>query len=160
MPYNSINWVECSKIYVNSDNPVFPAIENTAGYINTVTGYGPYINTWMEVDVTSYGVPQDATAIFLSGRLIITQGLFQQSPNMTVLYAAPSSDIPSTMYQIQAISNSSQGGERQDFSTWVPLENGKFKMLWNTPGNLDPWVFRYPNYASYGLNTSIQAYAK
>ena len=149
-------WQQLTETHCIDDNNVIPAIENNYGYINTHTGYGPYINTWMEVDTTIYGVPADAKAVFLIGRLIITGGSASQSPNMTVLFAKPSSTISQSVYQIQATGK----GVRQPFSTWVPLENGKYKFLWNTPGNPDPWQNRWPTYAAYGLNTTIQCWAR
>lgn len=151
-------WHELEEIHCSDDNNTLPAIENAAGYINTATGYGPYINTWATVDVTTYGVPADAKAVFLMGRLLLSANSTPHKQIMTVLFAKPSSTVSSSVYQIQAVKDSNITAVRTNFATWVPLENGEFKFLWNTPGSVEPWANKSHGY--YGMNTTIQCWAK
>ncbi len=155
-------YTQTSQVHCSHDNNVEPTIENMTGYINTSTssGYGAYTDTWMEVDVTSLGVPTDAKWIWVHGRLLITLGSTTQSPNMTVLFAKPSSTVNTTKYQLQAIANNAVGGVRQTFATMIPLENGKYKYRWSVNGGLDPWSYRNPSYAVYGMNMTIDCWGK
>lgn len=169
-----MTFAQCAEVHVCSDNATFPVIESGPGYINTVTGYGPYTRShfpagsqeqaWCEVDLYArMGIPIDAKGVFVSGTWGFTPGATSQ-PNLVLIaaFAKPSSALTTAYYMMRTTVT------RSTFSTWIPLENGKYKFWWDNAvngytdgsGNVDPWVYRHPTYASYLLNFTVQAWSR
>lgn len=147
-------WVEGHAIGVSTDNSKRPSVLFT----NTIASqYHPPANVWYTVDVTRWGVPSDALAVFLSGMLIITHGTREETCNLTLALRAPGSNLDSGNYSGQVIEAHVGGGQRSTFSSWVPVKSGRFEWSWNT----SQWTGEnWPAECSYGLNMSLQAYLR
>lgn len=137
--------------------------------------------TWTQIDLTRYGVPTDAKFVFLSGLSIISHGYTLENANIFSSYRRPgsNSDPLCEKYMTQAqdtrdgtppggpylmrsngsIYSMPSGSSRSNFALWAPVANGKLEFCYRiqtnaaNPGN-------YPNFSSYGLNASIQGWAR
>lgn len=145
------DWVEGSIFGITADNPQEPQVLR----LNTYKGYGPKPGEWVTVDVTEHGVPADAVAVFLAGRLLTTHGQQNETCHMWLTLRAPGSDHPGNWKIAQIIEPHQGGGQRDNMATWVPVRDGKFEAQWNTsttPG--------YPARCSYGMDIKMQAYVR
>ena len=140
-------------IHVRSGNTKDPVIM----WANTYHSPEPEPDMWHEVDVTEYGVPADATAVFLSGLLIITHGTDPAICDMHLTLRAPSDPLEPTngKYQFQVVEAHVGGGQRTNFDTYVPIEDGKFEFYWSR----NTWE-QWPYGCAYGFNVSLQAYVR
>lgn len=144
-------WVEGTSIGV----PVGNAKHPQALFANSYSGAGPAAGVWTRVFTDQYGVPPDAKAVFLSGILIITHGMAQETADLTVAFRACGNDLPAAAYSGQTVEAHVGGGQRSGVATWVPLDRGCFEWVWNrsTQG-------QWPNNSAYGVNLSLQAYVR
>lgn len=137
----------------NADEITVADFDNTYTlFINTYTGDG--ISTypmgkWNSIDVSEY-VSDNATAIFLSGILIITHGVTPECADLRVYFRKPGSSRHAFGQVIEA---SIANGQRSTYSTWVPIENGIFEFQWWVPV-LSIW----PTYSAYGINLLMESY--
>ena len=137
----------------NADEVTVTDFDNTyILFLNTYTGDGisKYpMGQWNSVDVSEY-VPYNATSIFLSGILVITHGTTSECADLRVYFRKPGSK----RYAFgQAIEASIENGQRSTYSTWVPIEDGKFEFYWWVPV-LSTW----PTYSAYAINLLMEAY--
>lgn len=149
---------EYNTIGIATDNSKEPI----AVFFNTYTGEcNPQSlcadSEWVDVDVSDV-IPEDAGAIFLSGLLIITHGITNETCHMTISFRAPSSDFEESQYGSylgQVVEAHIGGGQRSGFSSWVPIEHGIFQMKWarNT-------YSQWPHSCAYGINLTLQAYVR
>lgn len=143
-------WTEGTIIGVPTDNPKRPVVV----FANSYTGEGPSAGQWATIDVSEH-VPQDTKAVFLSGILILTHGTTAETCNLTTTFRAPGSTHPASDYNGQAVEGAIGNGIRSTMSLWAPVVDGKFEFQWNrnTGGN-------WPAHCAYGVNLSLQAYAR
>lgn len=176
-PTLPLPWVKLSEIYytpsqarlygsggasINCGKPVTHTNPCNAVYVQThlPTGSneGPQAqNTPHVVDLVPYGVAEDAKVAWLSGLLIITHGSSSEIADIMVSFAAENdAAFNCSKYIGQTIEAATGSGQRSNFSTMVPLTNGKFKFCYRlaTPGG------QYPSQSSYAINLSLQAWGR
>lgn len=144
-------WRESTRIGTRGDNSKDPMVL----FCNSYTGAGPAAGVWTAVDLTAFGVPRDAHAVFLSGILIITHGTTQETADLTVSLRAPGSALPISAYLGQSVEAHVGGGQRSTMSAWVPCVDGSIEWAWqrSTQG-------QWPTNCAYGVNMSLQAYVR
>jgi hypothetical protein len=127
----------------------------TVIFVNTANPVGSYpaADMWHTIDIGKFGVPCTATAVFLSGILLITHGPAQEIAEIRGTFRAPGDQLHHDSYQIQVIEPWIGGGQRSGAALWVPLANGKFEFYWHT--NLAGF---WPKHSAVGMNLSLQAY--
>lgn len=158
-------WEKVTDLYINSGPPrqyVGPVFMTNCWSVNGVcTGSrGPIPGVWTPIDLTvsPWNLASDAKWAWLSGRVIITRGAASESAHVGVMFRAPGDTrviCDQSHYMGQGVEASAAGGIRTNMSTWVPLVNGKVEVCWeySTPGT-------WPTNSSYGINLSIQAWAR
>lgn len=168
-PSLPLAWVKLTEIYYTTgqvrmygDTPeVCSVAPCNAVYVQTRLGEGgdagpQATDTWHTVDLTAFGVAEDAKVAFLSGVLIITHGTTEELANLTVTLRAHGDNNSScSKYLGQVIETSIASGQRSTFSTMVPLNAGKFDFCYriSTTGN-------YPDHSAYAINLSLQAWGR
>jgi hypothetical protein len=154
-------WVEGSKIGVLTDNPEsYPAI-----FVNSVTPETtPLAGEWISLNVTQFGIPADAKAVFIGGILIITHGRKTQLCDLTVTFAKPASSSATGNYIFQAIEGETEGGQRSTAGAWVPVVDGVIDWQWGRGDVQTQYpkgaIGSYPAECSYGISLSVQAYIR
>jgi hypothetical protein len=154
-PAAAQGWTERGIAGVRTDSAMHPWPPII--WFNTVTPEGAPSDQWNVVDVTQWGVPADAAAVFLSGVMIITHGTTPATCDLTISFRAYGASYPpdGTWYIHQAIEPWVGGGERQTMATFVPVNEGKFEYYWrrNTTA-------QYPAGCGYAINLRAQAYLR
>ena len=113
-------------------------------------------STWCVADLTLWGVPTDAKFAFLSGILLITHGINAQSADFHLTFRQPGDDTADcTKYIGQVIEPFQAGGQRSGMAVWVPLVDGKLEYCFRYTGQAG-----WPDFAAYGVNLSVQAWAR
>lgn len=125
---------------------------------NSYTAAGPAANVWHTLDMTQFGVPATAKAVFLQGGLNITGGLAGGICNSYFFVRKDIPFDPKIVYWFgmgQAMTSLLGEGDRKSIATFVPLVNGEFAWTWtrNTQGE-------WPEQCSYGGNFNIQGYVE
>ena len=148
--YNPNNWIELSKIYVTKNSPT----QQNIIFVNTYTGVG-FVedNEWHIIDMSNV-IPTNAKAIFLTGILIITHGNSHETADLHVFFRRHGCE-EEYIYSGQVCENL-MSGQRSTMSAWIPLsEDLKFEFKWTrtTFGH-------YPDNSAYGINLSLNAWAK
>lgn len=125
-------------------------------------------NIWHDVDLKPFGVAADAIAADLRGLLIITNAplacsgavtsdcLLGPTADLTLVFRAPgdtATDCGRVMGQVAEAHRG--GGQRSGFASWVPLVNGVTQVCYRVTTS-GAW----PASASYGINLSVQAWAR
>jgi hypothetical protein len=157
-PYS---WTEGSKIGVVTDNPeAYLAI-----FVNSTNAEAtPPAGEWIPLNVTQFGIPADAKAVYIGGTLIITHGKKPQTCDLTVAFARPGSATVTGNYIFQAIEAETEGGQRSTAGAWVPVVDGVTEWQWGRGDTQTQYpkgvVGAYPAECSYGINLSIQAYIR
>lgn len=178
--YHPNDWIELSKVYVSKQSPTQ---EYRVLWMNTysqalypVSINYPFPGDWSEEDRwmeryqwmgKSYPdnewitasvadrVPENAKAIFLVGRLIVSNGHVAQTGSMTLAFRRKGE---SREFQPphQACVCSVPECARSGVSVWVPLdENKEFEFKW-TRSSFGPW----PENPAYGMSLSLNAWAE
>lgn len=127
--------------------------------INTYTGAGTTVfikDTWIDVDLTGY-VPPDTKAVFLAGRLIITQNSEPSITDLQIAYRRDDTVVDNMNYLGQALEAPPGRGVRIPHSTWVPVKDMKFQMKWHSSTN---WIVGNNTLATYGINMNLVAYMR
>lgn len=150
-------WIEADKIAVRNDNAKAPVciFINTVNAPSTWTPPNVTADVWTTVDLAPYGVPLDATAVFLSGILLISHGTDAGTADVWANFRAPGDTLASGNYQMQTIEAAFGSGQRSNASVWVPVVNGKFEFFWHTNQ-----TSAYPAGSAVGMNLSLQAYTR
>ncbi len=135
-------------------------------FVNTYTGAtvpdGCVAGHWCRVMVSSYGLPEDTKAIFVSGILIITHGMKSETADLQVGFRAagdnndPAKVVPGGVwYSAQSVEAAIGNGQRSTMASWIPVRNGAFEFKW-TRSTSGSW----PESSSYGINLTFQAFAR
>lgn len=154
--YDTTKWHKSTEIYTRKGETWF--LSQIFG--NTYTGQfipAPCAvqNQWCEVDFKPHGVEADAKAVFVQGLLIITSGTTVQTSDLHLAFRRPGdTTVTCGNYLAQAVI-SLITGERTNFSSWLPVTDGKLEFCWyrSTP---DP----YPANSAYGFNMGAQAWVR
>lgn len=157
-PVLDARWLKSTEVYTRKGETWF--LSEVFG--NTYTGQ--FIpagcateNNFCVVDLKPSGVAADAKAAFIQGLLIITAG--SDSPpaiaNLTIAFRRPGDPAVTCAHYLGQAVIATFTGERTNFSSWVPLVDGKFEFCWRrtTHGT-------YPAVAAYGFNMGAQAWVK
>lgn len=150
-------WTRMSEFYVRNDASV------TRGdiFVNTHTGkHVPedcVAGKWCTVEIGRFGLPADAKAVFLAGLLIITHGESAETADLNIAFRPYSTeDSPADEGYIgQATETVPAGGVRSGLASWVAVRDGKFQFKYGKSTEGD-----WPAHSSYGLNLTIQAWAR
>lgn len=150
-------WTRMSEFYVRND----AAVSRGDIFVNTHTGEhlpeACSAGKWCTVEVGKLGIPGDAKAVFLVGIMIITHGKAAETADLNIAFRAyPADDQPADAGYIgQATETSPGGGVRSNLATWAPVREGKFQFKYGKSTKGD-----WPANSSYGLNLTIQAWAR
>lgn len=147
----SAQWVESRSIYTNADNPKTPVV----AFVNSYSGHGGQAGVWQRIDLKPMGVPADAKAAFLSGVLIITHGAKVVTCDLQLALRGPGSNLDAGNYIGQTIEAKPENGMRSNMSSWVPLVDGAFELMWSR-STYGQW----PADCAYGVNLSLQAWTR
>lgn len=151
------HWTRMSEFYVRSD----AAVTRGDIFVNTHTGKhlpeACAAGKWCTVEVSKFGLPADVKAVFLVGLLIITHGETVETADLTIAFRAYSAeDIPTDQGYIgQSTETTPAGGVRSPMATWAPVRDGKFQFKYGKSTEGD-----WPAHSSYGVNLTIQAWAR
>lgn len=181
--YNPDDWIEISKIHVTKNSPSQDSYEHLVMWMNTysqplypVSINYPFPGDWSEHDkwMERYGwvgksypdnewitvsvadrVPDRAKAIFLTGRLIVSNGSKPVTGNMTLAFRRKG-ETKEFRYQHQACICNSPENARSGVAVWVPLDKNKeFEFKW-TRSTFSQW----PEQPAYGMNLSLNAWGE
>lgn len=163
-------WTEYSVLGFNADNSKRPTIVfNTTSYpVGSCPGYDGTAysfypcnfaqDVWVEVSLAQFGVPASAGEIFVQGIMIVSPAVVAGTPDVWFQCRAPQSTLPAGSYQAQAIgqvtyiqSDRVFVGARSSVGMWCPVRDGKVQFYWHASG---------PSDAAFGINLSLQAYAR
>lgn len=181
--YDSENWIELSKIYVTKNSPSHDSPKYLVMWMNTYSqtiypvainypfpgdwsgqdrwmerygwaGKSYPDNEWVTVSVADR-VPENAKAIFLTGRLIVSNGHIAQTGNMTVTFRRKG-ETREFAYQHQACICNVPECARSCLAVWVPLnEDKEFEFKW-TRSTFGQW----PEHPAYGMSLSLNAWGE
>ena len=146
--YNPADWIPLTKIFVSYHAPT----QQQAVFVNTYTGVGAPPNQWNTVSVAGLVDPA-ATAINLTGILIITHGLSDEDANLEIFFRR-TGETNDYLYTGQVIEPFVGGGQRSTMSCWVPLSSAQEFDFYFTKTNPGQW----PTWSAYGINLSINAW--
>ena len=136
-------------------------------FLNSYVGAGPVNDQWHEIRVEDFGIPRDATGVFLQGTLNITGPMYEEYVQICNAYFFVAAETPKDRFAVipnwfgmsQSMVSVYGQGNRETISTWVPVKNGKFAWKWtrNTPvATPNEW----PYGCSFGGNVNVQAYVQ
>jgi hypothetical protein len=151
-------------VHVPADGPttLTPAAWVTS--VNQDVEAGPTIlnlpadaEKWLTVDVGVIGVPLDATAVHLSGRLQMTAGAASETCDMHLFLRRPGTpdDALASIHYIGQVANSLHSGQRSGVGAWVALTAGQFELRW-TRTTPPPW----PEHCSYSIRLYADAWVR
>lgn len=125
-------------------------------FLNSHTGEGMATfpeDEWATVDV-SHVIPAEATAVYLSGLLIITHGTVEGVCDLTLAYRNHG-ETDEYSYSAQTIEAAVNAGKRTPHSIWIPVRDGRFQIKWHrsTTGS-------WPEHCAYGINLNLVAYLR
>lgn len=144
-------FVRANELYV-----LAPGNPPSAGdyFISTAPFWGCSADLWCKVQLPADVAP-DATAVFMSGIVIITHGYAIETADIKFGCRAPGDPQQPSWYNVQAVEASVGNGQRSTFGTWIPARNHQIECLWtrSTPGI-------WPDNSSYAINGTIQAYTR
>jgi len=170
-------WRKATEIYFNSGPPRQPI---GVGYLSTCwsaggacVNVGPPPQTWHVVDLTKctarapWCLPSDAAFAFVSAIMVQTSGNRSEGAGFGIVFRRPGDSnvtCDSHNYTGQTFLNAygaSLGlyNNRAEFSTWVPLSEGKFEYCWRQTSTAETFPI-HPNGTTYAINMSLQAWAR
>ena len=141
-------WNEGNIIGINANT----SKEHAGVFVSTVYPQYQYNGngTWSEIDISNL-VPVDTKAIFLTGILLITHSGSAGIADFRVHFKKSGAYTYPGDYIGQTVEAHPGGGQRTNFSSWVPVENQKFMFYW----------YGVPlSGVHYGTNLTIQAYIR
>lgn len=117
---------------------------------------GPPPNVVTVCDLTAYGVPAEASAVNLSGILIITPNwrIQQATAEVWVSFRPWGGTMAMDWYTMQVIEADVSGGVRSTAGRTIPLGSGKFEWMWHGT----PYGRYAEGYPGLGLNLSMTGY--
>ena len=170
-------WRKATEIYFNSGPPRQPV---GVGYLSTCwsaggacVNFGPPPQTWHVVDLTKctarapWCLPSDAAFAFVSAIMVQTSGNRSEGAGFGIVVRRPGDSAvtcDSHNYIGQTFLNAygpplGLYNNRAEFSTWVPLTEGKFEYCWRKTSTAETFPM-HPNGATYAINMSLQAWAR
>jgi hypothetical protein len=170
-------WRKATEIYFNSGPPRQPV---GVGYLSTCwsaggacVNFGPPPQTWHVVDLTKctarapWCLPSDAAFAFVSAIMVQTSGNRSEGAGFGIVVRRPGDSAvtcDSHNYIGQTFLNAygpplGLYNNRAEFSTWVPLTEGKFEYCWRQTSTAETFPM-HPNGATYAINMSLQAWAR
>ena len=170
-------WRKATEIYFNSGPPRQPI---GVGYLSTCwsaggacVNVGPPPQTWYVVDLTKctalapWCLPSDAAFAFVSAIMVQTSGNRSEGAGFGIVFRRPGDSAvtcDSHNYTGQTFLNAygpplGLYNNRAEFSTWVPLAEGKFEYCWRQTSTAETFPI-HPNGATYAVNMSLQAWAR
>jgi hypothetical protein len=144
MPFDPNNWVCGERIFVPAKSPQ----QELGIFLNSTDPSHPQAGTWHTKDISDK-VPPNTKAVFLSGCLIITHGMYAETADLRIAFRRPG-ETADHYYNWQCIEAHAGGGQRSTMAVWVPVRDGKIEYKWLRTNNAP-----YPNYSAYGVNLSI-----
>lgn len=122
-------------------------------FINPGAGYHLPSNQWVSVDVTSVGIPVEATAVAVQGTLIITHGTASETCDLQIYIRKPGSSYTSAGAFGQVVETQVGGGQRSPWTFIIPVEDGRFDFWWqvSTGGS-------WPANCAYAVNLKAAGY--
>lgn len=181
--YNHNDWIEISKIHVTRNSPSQDAWKYLVMWMNTysqsiypVSVNYPFPGDWSDLDrwMERYGwvgksypdnewitvsvadrVPETAKVIFLTGRLIVSNGTIAQTGNMTIAFRRKG-ETQEFRYQHQTCICKVPECSRSCVAVWIPLnEDREFEFKWNR-SSFGQW----PENPAYGMSFSLNAWGE
>jgi hypothetical protein len=170
-------WRKATEIYFNSGPPRQPI---GVGYLSTCwsaggacVNVGPPPQTWHVVDLTNctarapWCLPSDAGFAFVSAIMVQTSGNRSEGAGFGIVFRRPGDSnvtCDSHNYTGQTFLNAygpplGLYNNRAEFSTWVPLSEGKFEYCWRQTSTAETFPI-HPNGTTYAINMSLQAWAR
>lgn len=144
-----------AKLYGAGDGTKPPPYNAVYVMTHLAVPYGPQEqNVFHRADFKPFGVAANARVAFLAGPLIVTHGWAAEEAYMHVVFRAPG-DTTTTCDDIMGQVVSVSGGERSMFASWVPLVNGETEFCYGLST-----IGSDPLHSAYGINLSIQAWAR
>lgn len=150
--YDESKWVKAQEIYFPKDRPNLV----NGVFFNSYTGVGAHRSEWVTENLTGI-VPEGTKAIFLSGIALITHGMTSEIADLHLSFRRTGNE-EEVRYLWQVCETDTKGGQRSGVSLWVSLnEDLCFDWRAEWPDHDDA---PYPCYSAYGLNLSINAFAR
>jgi hypothetical protein len=170
-------WRKATEIYFNSGPPRQPV---GVGYLSTCwsasgtcVNVGPPAQTWYLVDLTKctelapWCLPSDAAFAFVTAIMVQTSGNRLEGAGFGIVFRRPGDanvTCDSYNYTGQTFLNAYSpplglNNNRAEFSTWIPLSDGKFEYCWRQTSTTGTFP-THPNGATYAVNMSLQAWAR
>jgi hypothetical protein len=170
-------WRKATEIYFNSGPPRQPV---GVGYLSTCwsasgtcVNVGPPPQTWYLVDLTKctelapWCLPSDAAFAFVTAIMVQTSGNRLEGAGFGIVFRRPGDTnvtCDSHNYTGQTFLNAYSpplgfNNNRAEFSTWIPLAEGKFEYCWRQTSTTGTFP-THPNGATYAVNMSLQAWAR
>lgn len=161
-PPQPMSWTQVSEFHFTQSQVILYGNNVVYGGTHLPTNYGFQPGSWITYDLSPLGVPNDsdpngsAKFAYLAGMLIITHGTTAEVADMHLTFRLPG-DLTAdpTKYMGQTTEGNIGGGQRSNVGLWVPVKNGKIEYYYTvvTPG-------AWPTNSSYGINFSIQGWAR
>jgi len=130
----------------------------TIVFVNSHTGTGTVetpSDVWHTVDLSG-SIPADAQAVALDAWLIITHGVAPEVADLTLAFRRPGdTTTPCTSYRYQTVEGNVNGGQRQVFPTYVPVDRARFEFCW-TRSTRGEW----PQNSSYAVNLKLTGWIR
>lgn len=170
-------WRKATEIYFNSGPPRQPV---GVGYLSTCwsasgtcVNVGPPPQTWYLVDLTKctelapWCLPSDAAFAFVTAIMVQTSGNRMEGAGFGIVFRRPGDanvTCESHNYTGQTFLNAYSpplglNNNRAEFSTWIPLAEGKFEYCWRQTSTTGTFP-THPNGMTYAVNMSLQAWAR
>lgn len=171
-------WTKLAEIHV-STKPASSRGDIFWNSTNTIARPVPLVrDQWNVIDVTRFGIPSDAKAVFVSGTLLISHvngGTMTvdsighvvrphwESANLMVAFRAfgdvtpivnSESCITCQWYHGQAVEVDT--GQRSTWSTWVPVTGGRIEMRFSCKDG----VSQVDALSACGINLNVQAWGR
>jgi hypothetical protein len=143
---------------VATEIAVEPGYPKTIAFVNSHTGIGTVEtppDVWHTVDLSRL-IPDDAQAAALDAWLIITHGVTPEVADLTLAFRLPGdTTISCNSYRYQTVEGNVNGGQRQVFPTYVPVDHARFEFCW-TRSTRGEW----PQNSSYAVNLKLTGWVR
>jgi len=137
---------------------VEPGSPKTIVFVNSHTGIGipeSPPDVWHRVDLSGV-IPQDAQAAALDAWLIITHGVLPEVADLTLAFRLPGDTTTAcSSYRYETVEGNVNGGQRQVFPTYVPVDHARFEFCW-TRSTRGEW----PQNSSYAVNLKLTGWIR
>ncbi len=113
--------------------------------------------TWHRLALSDWGIPPEAKAVLIMGRLAITSGTYDGATELEVSFKKPSEPNTTLIHSRYCLQAQCFKGvsAREVQSTLIIPENGQIDFGWN---NKPTGRLNYPTTPSVGINISFKQY--